>query len=556
MQRGERLFNMENSSIETRFFHACEYGDINQAERLLECRDFDPTRLIDKKTAEEGRTCLHLAVLAGDKVFLKKLVEKINQQNITDKRDKQGDTALHLAVWKYRVDLVKVLLDNCKADLNLTNNKGETPLCIAVKFGFPDVVKKMIDRELETVKMLCKEKKILLHAVKLNRVKIVEFLIKKSAVVKKSGILRELINQRVEDCDTKPSGHEVFQVSRTKVSDNKSKRDEETGNSPPIVAGDTPLHIAAKNKNEPIVDFLLKVQGVNKHALNSERKTPLDVAREVTDYNESFRIIKKLTDYPRRSRPFMYCAPEVDQEKDKRARYAVNKSFDERRNAELVVAALVATMAFTAVFTVPGGSYQDSDDPKRGTPILLGYAMFKLFLIFDCIAFFLSLFVCIMWQMASELTTEDKMLFMSVSSLLTALSLGFNSCGFMAAVYTILAHKERGLAWVILGNLLFIALCGAIAFIHQMAMFLVGRARFHRLCGVPRRLDDAVEKVWKRAERSGFLHLIRKVEEACHDAIEGDEPSKKADEEKHEHEHGYNSSCSSSPCLRNVPQSV
>ncbi|GLJ51096.1 hypothetical protein SUGI_1087750 [Cryptomeria japonica] len=433
---------MESASIETAFFEACESGDIAQAKMLLALRVFDPTRLVSKRTPE-GRTCLHLAVLAGSPDLLKKF--KLRQ--FINEMDNRGDTALHLAVWKYRLDLVTLLLDgkaDCKADLSVKNNRGETPLCVAVKFGSLDVVKKLIDHEPEAVQKLCKDVKILHLAVNLNRANIVGFLIKKSVVIKNSGILRELINQRAEVPGIKRADNEGnrdmkvsvdFSFKKVELSDLNGQP-----NSQAIVQGDTPLHIAARNKSEPIVDTLLRVPGVNKHALNSEGKTPLDVAREVTEYYESFRIIRKLTDYKPSPKPFMYCAPEVSKEKHKRATDMVNKTFDDRRNTELVVAALLATMTFTAAFTVPGGSDQDSKDGNQGAPILLGYYMFKLFIIFDCIAFFLSLFVCIMWEMASELTTEDKMLFMSVSALLTCLSFGFNSCGFMAAVHTILAH--------------------------------------------------------------------------------------------------------------------
>ncbi|GLJ51103.1 hypothetical protein SUGI_1087830 [Cryptomeria japonica] len=431
---------MGNSSIETDFFEACESGDMKQAKRLFGRRDFDPTKLDGMKTTVEGRSCLHVAVLAGDEVLLERLVKKLNQQKFTDEGDKRGDTALHLAVWKYRVDLVKVLLD-----LSLPNKKGESPLCIAVKFGFLDVVKELIDPDPETT---------------------------------------------------------TKRLLKPEAAQNLCKRDKETVKSQPIVEGDTSLHIAAKNKNEPIVGLLRKVHGVNKQALNSEGKTPLDVAREVTEYHESFRIIKKLTDYKPSPKPFMYCAPEVSKEKHERAREMVNKSFEERRETELVVAALLATMAFTAVFTVPGDGFRayhrgqdDVHDPQYFINLL-------------------HLWIQRLW---------------------------FYGC----SVYDI-------------GILLFIDFCGTLAAFHQLAMFAVGRARFHRLCGVPRRLDHIVEAVWERAETSGFLHFIRKVDESYHDAMEGDddEASKNKGEEEHELEHGYNCSCSSSPCLRNVPQSV
>ncbi|GLJ51101.1 hypothetical protein SUGI_1087800 [Cryptomeria japonica] len=271
---------MENASIEMAYFEACESGDITHAKMLLKLRVFDPKKLADRE-----------------------LVKTFEKPEFINEKDNQGDTALQLAVWKYRVDLVTLLLDG-KADLSLANNKGETPLCVAVKFGFLDVLKNLIDHDPLAVKKVSIDKKVLHRAVKLNRVKIVEFLVKK------------------------------VQLSQT-VEFSKS------------LSTNVLMSLGQSDLLMKIVDMLLKVPGVNKHALNSEGKTPMDVAREVTDYHESFRIIKKLTDYKTNPKPFMYRAPEVSEEKHKRAREMVNKSFDERRNSELVVAALLATMSFT-----------------------------------------------------------------------------------------------------------------------------------------------------------------------------------------------------------------
>ncbi|KAI3852198.1 hypothetical protein MKW92_002393, partial [Papaver armeniacum] len=57
----------------------------------------------------------------------------------------------------------------------------------------------------------------------------------------------------------------------------------------------------------------------------------------------------------------------------------------------MVVAALIATVAFAAVFTVPGGNVSDSSDPKNGTPIFLGNKSFTVFAIADALALFSSI---------------------------------------------------------------------------------------------------------------------------------------------------------------------
>ncbi|KAI3871538.1 hypothetical protein MKW92_013694 [Papaver armeniacum] len=56
----------------------------------------------------------------------------------------------------------------------------------------------------------------------------------------------------------------------------------------------------------------------------------------------------------------------------------------------MVVAALIATVAFAAVFTVPGGNISDSNSSKNGTPVFLGKPLFTIFAIADALALFSS----------------------------------------------------------------------------------------------------------------------------------------------------------------------
>ncbi|KAI3892166.1 hypothetical protein MKX03_014908 [Papaver bracteatum] len=62
------------------------------------------------------------------------------------------------------------------------------------------------------------------------------------------------------------------------------------------------------------------------------------------------------------------------------------------RTAEscLIVAALVATVAFAAIFTVPGGNFSDKDIPNKGEPIFLGKKSFVVFMVVDALALLLS----------------------------------------------------------------------------------------------------------------------------------------------------------------------
>ncbi|GLJ05937.1 hypothetical protein SUGI_0028620 [Cryptomeria japonica] len=617
---------MENKSNEISFFVACHNGDIRTAKDLLKLAH--PSSLL--MTWEEGRTCFHVAVIAGDPDLLADLAAKLPVQDLIKTirtTDKKGDTALHLAVRKNNVDLVKRLVD-LDASLCECANKGETPLKLAEEVNMAKVINQHYqpspssptntqpsdegDQHPKEERSLTKENTqndqpvVQLGDTPLHIARyeygdmgklspqtegtklglpveaerndggsdvlqecVVGFLemqnpheahgfLEMPAWVKK-GLERETGGQiALHGMERTGQSHreqqhsnlqklwEAFGLGGSPQEGIKQQSESERRNCGTEVLDPNPLEyelydaVGGRYDNnyclhahdyimrKAIALFLvvsqsdLKVPGVDKLALNSEDKTPFEVAREVGEYHEPFRIIRKLENYSGRPKPFMYCAPQVSHTKLMKARKVVTDAYEARRNAELIVAALLAAMTCAAAFTVPGGfDLKTNVKEDRGSPILISYISFKLFLIFDCIAFFLSLFVCIMWEMSSELTTGDKMLFMTANSVVVCSSFGFTTYGFIAAVYAMLALEVDTLSWVVLGSLVSITLSGFLAYIRLSLHFVVRWARFHRLCGVSRIFDDIVEKVWCLAERCGLLEIFRSGDEVSRDLITG-----------------------------------
>ncbi|KAJ9162575.1 hypothetical protein P3X46_022337, partial [Hevea brasiliensis] len=66
------------------------------------------------------------------------------------------------------------------------------------------------------------------------------------------------------------------------------------------------------------------------------------------------------------------------------------RKFEDVKDSHLVAAALIATVTFAAMFTLPGGYISDENDLKKGTPILSGNSAFTAFMISDTIAMVLS----------------------------------------------------------------------------------------------------------------------------------------------------------------------
>ncbi|RZC47942.1 hypothetical protein C5167_040886 [Papaver somniferum] len=124
----------------------------------------------------------------------------------------------------------------------------------------------------------------------------------------------------------------------------------------------------------------------------------------------------------------------------------------------MVVAALIATVVFAAAFTVPGGSFSDGNDSKKGIPIFLHKTSFMVFAIADALALFSSVTSILMFLaiLTSRYAEEDFL-----TSLPTKLIIGLGTLffsiaatmvAFGATLSIVLGHK---FAWILIPITLF-----------------------------------------------------------------------------------------------------
>ncbi|KAM8730228.1 ankyrin repeat domain-containing protein 22 isoform 2-T2 [Acanthopagrus schlegelii] len=149
----------EEHNGDTPLIAACRHGKLRVVQYLLENRA--DVQLTNKKQ----RTCLHYVskrtlslldylmvailmpiLLLGYFLMLQKrrqqeaLMKEVLSSNINiDAVDYKGNTALHYVCQRKSHRLVPLLLER-KADTNIQNNDGETPLDIATRLKFTKIV--------------------------------------------------------------------------------------------------------------------------------------------------------------------------------------------------------------------------------------------------------------------------------------------------------------------------------------------------------------------------------------------------------------------------------
>ncbi|XP_057815113.1 ankyrin repeat-containing protein ITN1-like [Cryptomeria japonica] len=188
------------------------------------------------------------------------------------------------------------------------------------------------------------------------------------------------------------------------------------------ISENTVLHLAIINGGDPeLVEYLLRFSNVN--AINNGGLRATDIAAPSAFKNEShFNKITAIFEEARGSRSLIGNSRPLNSMGFKQESTIFEKIMD----VDTLVASLIATITFAAIFTVPGGiddKDSETDHPHTGVAQMVFKTLFQVFLFSDSLAMFSSLSVVIAWLFRERLETK---LFADHSLLakLSVLSLG------------------------------------------------------------------------------------------------------------------------------------
>lgn len=225
-------------------------------------------------------------------------------------------------------------------------------------------------------------------------------------------------------------------------------------------SGETAFAIAEKMNNEELVNILKEAGGETAkqqvHPPNSAKQlkqTVSDIRHDVQSQIKQTRQTKM----------------QVNQIKKRLEKLHIG-GLNNAINSNTVVAVLIATVAFAAIFTVPGNFVEDLSQAPPGMSLGQAYVAsnpaFIIFLVFDALALFISLAVVVVQTSLIVVERRAKKRMVFVMNKLMWLACLFISVAFIALTYVVVGRNDWWLAWctMVIGTVIMLTTLGSMCY--------------------------------------------------------------------------------------------
>ncbi|KAL9437339.1 hypothetical protein AB3S75_023241 [Citrus x aurantiifolia] len=441
------LLSKQNQEGETPLYVAAESGHALIVEEMLQHMDLETASI----PARNGYDSFHVAAKQGHLEVLKELLGEF--PNLVMTTDLSCSTALHTAAAQGHIDVVNFLLEIDSNLAKIARNNGKTVLHSAARMGHLEVVKALVSKDPSTGFRTDKKGQTALHmAVKGQNEDIVLELIRPDPSV-------------------------------LKLEDNK---------------GNTAFHIAIKKGRTQIVRCLLSIEGIDVNSLNKAGESPLDIAEKLGN-TELFSLLKEAgathsKDHgkpPSATKQLKQTVSDIKHgvqsqlQQSRQTGFKVHKiakklkklhisGLNNAINSSTVVAVLIATVAFAAIFTVPGQYVEEKTEGfSLGQAHIAKNAAFIIFFVFDSLALFISLAVVVVQTSVVVIEEKAKRQLVFVINKLMWLACLFISIAFISLTYVVVGEHSRWLAVsaTVIGGTIMLTTIGSMCYcviLHRM----------------------------------------------------------------------------------------
>ncbi|KAL8191655.1 hypothetical protein R6Q57_028386 [Mikania cordata] len=459
------LLSKQNHAGETPLYVAAEYGYVDLVRLLIDQCDIATASI----KAHNGFDALHIAAKQGDLDVLKVLMEAHPELAMTV--DISNTTALHTAALQGNIDVMNYLLEIESSLASIARSNGKTALHSASRNGHLRVVKALLEKAHGISGRNDKKGQTALHmAAKGQNHEVVGELIKADP---------SLINM----VDAK---------------------------------GNTALHIAARKGRVQIVKMLLARSKTNTRVVNRLNETALDTAQKMGHPHIGCILQEHGVLSAQALKPPTTSAWELKQtvsdikhevhhqlEHTRQTRRRVQgiakhlnkmhaEGLNNAINSTTVVAVLIATVAFAAIFTVPGQYADDPNDIPNGFSLgeanIAPQPLFIVFFVFDSVALFISLAVVVVQTSVVVIESKAKKQMMAIINKLMWFACVLVSGAFLALAFIVVGEHEKWLAIcvTIIGTSIMVTTLGLMCYwviMHRIEAKNIRRLRRNSMSG-------------------------------------------------------------------------
>ncbi|KAH6782955.1 hypothetical protein C2S52_007914 [Perilla frutescens var. hirtella] len=312
--------------LQTKLFEAATQGSISSLQQLL--KD-DPLILHRAVVNCFDETPLHVAAMLGHVDFVKEIIGRKPQ--LVNELNSQKSSPLHLASAEGHVDVVRALLSADQSTCLVRDKNELTPLHLAASKGRVEVMRVLLEAQPDAARLTVYGGESILHlCVKRYQLEALKL------VVEAVDEPHELVNSRDVD-------------------------------------GNTALHLAVADKQVETTKFLVSVGGVEMNAVNNEGMTTMDVLirsrRDVRD-SEIEESLKQARGFgsnmeTKNNRPLINHKNQNNNSWDGLMKHH-SQWLEHKKSTLMIVAILIATIAFQVGANPPGGVWQEDKilDPQ------------------------------------------------------------------------------------------------------------------------------------------------------------------------------------------------
>ncbi|XP_014510113.1 ankyrin repeat-containing protein At2g01680 [Vigna radiata var. radiata] len=439
-------------------FSSVGSGDFDGVKKLVEkVKNEEGSPLSDVMSLQNdaGESALYIAAENNLQEIFSYLLNSCDFEAVKI-RSKSDMNAFHVAAKRGHLDIVRELLSTWPEVCKLCDSSNTSPLYSAAVQDHLDVVNAILDVDVSSMFIVRKNGKTSLHnAARYGVVRIVKALIARDpgivCIKDKKG--QTALHMAVKGQCT--SVVEEILLADPSILNERDKK------------GNTALHMATRKCRSQIVILLLSYSAMDVNAINKQQETALDLADKLPYGDSALEIQEALAEYGAKHARHVGQVDEamelkrtvsdikhevqsqlIQNETTRRRVSGIAKELKKLHreavqntiNSVTVVAVLFASIAFLAIFNLPG-QYQVQPGEEIGKANIADHLSFQVFCFLNSTSLFISLAVVVVQiTLVAWDTRAQKQLVSVVNKLMWAACAC--TCGaFLAIAFEVVGGK-------------------------------------------------------------------------------------------------------------------